>query len=59
MQRAEFAGSGPYGALASKVCGIEHRVEAMTEYAASADYAKAQDKARHQEQLAMHSALTV
>ncbi|BCZ81307.1 4-hydroxyphenylacetate 3-hydroxylase family protein [Paraburkholderia terrae] len=59
MQRAEFSGSGPYGKLASKVCGIDHRNELMTEYAASADYAKAQDSARHQEQLATHSALTV
>jgi 3,5,6-trichloropyridin-2-ol/2,4,6-trichlorophenol monooxygenase len=59
MQRAEFAASGPYGVLASKVCGIEHGNELMTEYAASADYAKAQDKARHQEQLAIHSALRV
>jgi len=44
MKRAEFTGSGPFAAFARKVCGIE--INRASEYAATADYAKAQDKAQ-------------
>jgi 3,5,6-trichloropyridin-2-ol/2,4,6-trichlorophenol monooxygenase len=59
MQRAEFSGSGAYGKLARKVCGIELPVDAETDYKATADYAKALDSARHQEQLALSGTLSV
>ncbi|WP_326540425.1 4-hydroxyphenylacetate 3-hydroxylase family protein [Pseudorhodoferax sp.] len=59
MQRAEFSGSGAYGRLARKVCGIESGTEQSTEYAATAGYAKALDSARHQEQLALSGTLSI
>jgi 4-hydroxyphenylacetate 3-monooxygenase/chlorophenol-4-monooxygenase component 2 len=59
MQRAEFSGSGAYGKLARKVCGIESAADSSTEYAATAGYAKALDSARHQEQLALSGTLSI
>jgi 4-hydroxyphenylacetate 3-monooxygenase/chlorophenol-4-monooxygenase component 2 len=59
MQRAEFSGSGVYGKLARKVCGIEEPGLAESEYKATADYAKALDSARHQERLALSGTLTI
>jgi 4-hydroxyphenylacetate 3-monooxygenase/chlorophenol-4-monooxygenase component 2 len=44
MAREEMSASGFYGKYASKVCGIEVAGDDMTAYAATADYAKAQDK---------------
>ena len=46
MKRAEFTGSGPFASFARKVCGIDIRQEGVSEYQATADYAKAQDSAR-------------
>jgi aromatic ring hydroxylase len=43
MARAEFSGAGHYAKLAREVCGIELKQEAVTEYSASAAYARAQD----------------
>ena len=43
MQRAEFSGAGDYAKFARDVCGIELKQEAVTEYSASAAYARAQD----------------
>jgi 4-hydroxyphenylacetate 3-monooxygenase/chlorophenol-4-monooxygenase component 2 len=54
MQRAEFSGSGPYVRFARNVCGIE-QAEGKSEYRIAADYARAQDAARHQEELASHA----
>ncbi len=45
MKRAEFTGAGKFAEFARKVAGIDAR-ESMTEYKATADYAKAQDAAR-------------
>ena len=45
MKRAEFTGSGPLAAFARKVCGIE-RDQAVSEYKATVEYAKAQDGPR-------------
>lgn len=59
MQRAEFSGSGPYARLARKVCGIELEVQKDTEYNRTADYAKALDSARLQEQLALSGTMAV
>jgi len=59
MQRAEFSGSGAYGKLARKVCGIEEPVQDETEYKATAGYAKALDSARHQEKLALSGTLSI
>ena len=44
MAREEMSASGFYGKYASKVCGIEIAGDDKTAYAATADYAKAQDK---------------
>ncbi len=46
MKRAEFTGAGPFAAFARRVAGIEVPEDRMTEYKATADYAKAQDAAR-------------
>ena len=43
MARAEFSGAGHYAKLAREVCGIELEQESVTEYSASAAYARAQD----------------
>jgi 4-hydroxyphenylacetate 3-monooxygenase/chlorophenol-4-monooxygenase component 2 len=59
MQRAEFSGSGAYGKLARRVCGIESSADTNTEYKATADYARALDSARHQEQLALSGTLSI
>lgn len=59
MQRAEFSGSGTYGKLARQVCGIDSVAEDATEYQATADYAKAMDAARHQEQLSLSGTLAI
>jgi len=59
MQRAEFSGSGTYGKLARQVCGIDAVEEDNTEYKATADYAKAMDAARHQEQLSLSGTLSI
>jgi aromatic ring hydroxylase len=59
MQRAEFSGSGTYGKLARQVCGIDSVVEDNTDYKATADYAKAMDAARHQEQLSLSGTLSI
>ncbi|CDY79056.1 4-hydroxyphenylacetate 3-monooxygenase [Caballeronia glathei] len=56
MQRAEFSGAGPYAKLARQVCGIELEEAEQTDYKATADYAKALDSARHQEQRALTEA---
>ena len=56
MQRAEFSGAGPYARFARQVCGIEFERDKATEYKAAADYARAQDAARHQEELASSAA---
>jgi 4-hydroxyphenylacetate 3-monooxygenase/chlorophenol-4-monooxygenase component 2 len=48
MKRAEFTGSGPFAAFARKVAGLDSADGAMTEYQATADYAKAQDKGQDQ-----------
>jgi 4-hydroxyphenylacetate 3-monooxygenase/chlorophenol-4-monooxygenase component 2 len=45
MKRAEFTGSGPLAAFARKVAGLEIAEDRLTEYKATADYAKAQDAA--------------
>jgi 4-hydroxyphenylacetate 3-monooxygenase/chlorophenol-4-monooxygenase component 2 len=45
MKRAEFTGSGQFAEFARKVVGLEAKREGMTEYDATADYAKAQDSA--------------
>jgi 4-hydroxyphenylacetate 3-monooxygenase/chlorophenol-4-monooxygenase component 2 len=45
MKRAEFTGSRPFVEFARNVCGIQAR-SAMTEYKATADYAKALDTGR-------------
>ncbi|MBN8965160.1 MAG: hypothetical protein J0H89_07210, partial [Rhizobiales bacterium] len=45
MKRAEFTGSGPFAEFARNVCGITAK-STMTEYKATADYAKAQDTGR-------------
>jgi 3,5,6-trichloropyridin-2-ol/2,4,6-trichlorophenol monooxygenase len=47
MKRAEFSGAGPLAGFAREVCGIEAK-DAMTEYKATIDYAKAQDTGRRQ-----------
>jgi len=59
MQRAEFSGSGTYGKLARQVCGIDSVAEDITEYKATADYAKAMDAARHQEHLSLSGTLAI
>jgi 4-hydroxyphenylacetate 3-monooxygenase/chlorophenol-4-monooxygenase component 2 len=59
MQRAEFSGSGPYGKLAREVCGIEQTASDNTEYRKTADYAKALDAARHQEEVALSGAMAI
>ena len=59
MQRAEFSGAGPYARLARQVCGIEIAESEHTDYKATADYAKALDSARHQEQLALSGTLAI
>ena len=46
MKRAEFGGSGPLAAFARKVVGIDRSADRAGEYQATADYAKAQDKAQ-------------
>jgi 4-hydroxyphenylacetate 3-monooxygenase/chlorophenol-4-monooxygenase component 2 len=46
MKRAEFGGSGALAAFARKVVGIEVGSDRMSEYQATADYAKAQDSAQ-------------
>ncbi len=46
MKRAEFTGSGEFASFARKVCGLEAAEDRMTEYKATADYAKAQDTGR-------------
>jgi 4-hydroxyphenylacetate 3-monooxygenase/chlorophenol-4-monooxygenase component 2 len=56
MQRAEFSGAGPYARFARDVCGIENASDTRTEYRIAADYARAQDAARHQEELASSAA---
>jgi len=50
MKRAEFTGTGPFASFARKVCGIDICKDGVSEYAATADYAKAQDKARDKAQ---------
>jgi 4-hydroxyphenylacetate 3-monooxygenase/chlorophenol-4-monooxygenase component 2 len=47
MKRAEFGGAGPLAAFARKVVGIDVVPDQASEYQATADYAKAQDAARH------------
>src|SRR5439155_25193711 len=56
MQRAEFSGSGPYARFARKICGIEIESGKTTEYKIAADYARAQDAARHQKERASSAA---
>ena len=46
MKRAEFSGSGPLAAFARNVVGIGSAQDRMSEYQATADYAKAQDAGR-------------
>jgi 3,5,6-trichloropyridin-2-ol/2,4,6-trichlorophenol monooxygenase len=46
MKRAEFTGSGPLASFARKVCGLTTTEDKLTEYKATADYAKAQDAGR-------------
>ena len=46
LKRAEFTGSGQFAEFARKVVGLEVKREGMTEYDATADYAKAQDSAQ-------------
>jgi hypothetical protein len=50
MKRAEFGGSGALAAFARKVVGIEVGSDRMSEYQATADYAKAQDSAQDRAQ---------
>jgi aromatic ring hydroxylase len=45
MRRAEFAADGPATLMARQLCGIELHRDDETEYAAQADYARAQDAA--------------
>jgi 4-hydroxyphenylacetate 3-monooxygenase/chlorophenol-4-monooxygenase component 2 len=56
MQRAEFFGSGPYVEFARDVCGIKGNDHEGSEYRMAADYARAQDSARYQEELASSAA---
>jgi 4-hydroxyphenylacetate 3-monooxygenase/chlorophenol-4-monooxygenase component 2 len=46
MKRAEFTGSGEFASFARRVCGIDAKDDAVTDYKSTADYAKAQDSAR-------------
>jgi 4-hydroxyphenylacetate 3-monooxygenase/chlorophenol-4-monooxygenase component 2 len=46
IKRAEFTGNGAFAGFARKVCGIQVCGDQLTEYKATADYAKAQDRGR-------------
>jgi aromatic ring hydroxylase len=56
MQRAEFSGLGPYVKFAREVCGIVENGDKASEYQMAADYARSQDSARYQEELASSAA---
>jgi 3,5,6-trichloropyridin-2-ol/2,4,6-trichlorophenol monooxygenase len=57
MKRADFTGAGPFAAFARKVCGLDPVDKGITEYEATAGYAKAQDSGHRPEaRLAMQTA---
>ncbi len=52
MKRAEFTGAGPFAAFARNVAGIKVREDQASEYKTTAGYAKAQDSALGEEDMA-------
>jgi hypothetical protein len=49
MKRADFTGSGPFASFARKVCGLDPADKVITDYEATAEYAKAQDSGHRPE----------